>query len=220
MSSAGATAGTGITGELPDLPSLSMTHPGPPLVYYLPQEGELEHSSEMKSRFFWLGLGQYLETSSEWGGVYALPRKRSVLFPQEAELPQKVREHMRDLRQVENEGTLYEIADTIAEWVADTSEDEQAAFAADLRELPTRGARILLSALADAEVRLTSETLLYTIASFLGSEDKRLAQSVAVCLLQCGGALGRALLRDRLKDPASLPHVQLIQGVMGLLVPQ
>lgn len=142
------------------------------------------------------------------------------LFPQEAELPQKVREQMLDLRQEKSEDTLYEIADAVAEWVVDASGAEQTAFAVDLRELPSRGARILLSALADAEVRLTSETLLYTIASFLGSEDKRLAQAAAVCLLECGGALGGALLRDRLKDPATLPHVQLIRGVMDLLAPQ
>jgi hypothetical protein len=209
-----ATTDTGIIGETPDLPSLSMTHLGPPLVlvYYSTPEGELGHRSEIEPGFFRLGLRQHLERSSEWDEVYALP--------QEVKLPQKIREPMLDLRQAKSEATLYEIADMVTEWAADASQVEQTAFAVYLWELPVRGVRILLSALADAEVRFTSEMLLYTITSFLGSEDKRLAQTAAVCLLQCGGALGGALLQDRLKDPATIPHVQLIQGVMDLLTPQ
>lgn len=136
-------------------------------------------------------------------------------------LPQEVRTRLTDLRQASaSEEDLYEKADEVAEWATTASEAEQTAFAICLQELPPIGACILLSALADAEAKLTSEPLLWAIAGFLDSDDKRLAQATTACLLECGGAFGRALLQDRMKDSVHLPHVRLIQGIMDLLAPK
>ena len=133
------------------------------------------------------------------------------------QLPEGVREQLRNLCQQESEEALYNIADTITDWITEASGTEQATLAAEFRELRSRDVRVLLSALADSEVQLQSERLLHTIAGFLGSDDKRLAQTAAICLLQCGGVLGSTLLQFRLANPASLPHVELILGAINLL---
>lgn len=134
------------------------------------------------------------------------------------DLPQGIRNQLTELSPASaSEDDLYEIADAVADWVANASDAEQAVFAIYLQELSPRGARVLLSALADSEVHIRSEQLLWTIASFLDSEDKRLAQAAAVCLLDCGDALGSRILRERITRAESIPHAQLIQGIIDLL---
>ena len=132
-------------------------------------------------------------------------------------LPENIREELSKLNEVLPEKTIYEVADQIAGWMEDASTAEENNFAIHLNNLSTKGSHILLSALADAEVQIGSEQLLHTIAGFLRSDDKRLAQSSAVCLLRCGGTLGEKLLRVQLWNPDSLPHVQLILGTINLL---
>jgi hypothetical protein len=189
----GATASSGIEREPSNLPSLSMTDfpEAAPVVIISPE------------RTFWLWRQA---ERSEWTGLYTVPR-----------LPDKLREQLQILHREEREDGLYKIADAIADWMIDASGAEQSVFATYIGGLTARSARILFSAIADAEVQVASERLLHTIAGFLGSEDKRLAQTAAVCLLQCGGGLGGTLLRARLNSPASLPHIQLILGAVNLL---
>jgi hypothetical protein len=152
-------------------------------------------------KFVWLWRQS---KGSEWTGLYT-------------RLPEKLRDQLETLNQKEREDTLYDVADEIARWLRDASRAEQSVFSSYVSRLTPTAARILISAIADSEVQLSSERLLYTIGGFLGSEDKRLAQSAAICLLQCGSAVGGTILRDRLNRPASLPHVQLILGAINLL---
>jgi hypothetical protein len=134
------------------------------------------------------------------------------------DLPQRIRNQLTELSQASaSEDDLYEIADAVAEWLANASDSEQAVLATYLQELPARSARILLSAFADGEVHLKGEQLLWTIASFLDSEDERLAQAAAVCLLECGSALGGRALLERMIEAESIPHAQLIQGIIEML---
>lgn len=134
------------------------------------------------------------------------------------DLPQEVRAHLRELQHAaENENDLYETADAVAEWAVDSSEPEQIVLATYLSNLSPRAACTLFSAFADAEVSLKSETLLHTVADCLFSNDKRLAQASAACLLACGGAFGKMLLQERMQTPEDIPHVRLVQGIVDLL---
>jgi len=193
----GATANSGIERETLAVQSLSMTDsPQTALAVEVITKGQ-------ERILLWRPKG------GEWTGLYTSLR-----------LPENIREDLAMLREEECEDTVYKIADSIAKWMADASGAEQRVLATSFGGLTVRGVRILLSAIADAEVQLRSEHLLHTIAGFLGSEDKRLAQTAGVCLLQCGGGLGGTLLRARLNDPASLPHIQLILGAIHLLSSQ
>ena len=170
-----------------------------------------------RSRFFWnideqkteVNLEKFVwlwrpSKGSEWKGLYT-------------RLPEKLREQLDTLNQEQHEDTLYDIADEIVRWLRDASRAEQSFFSSYVSRLTPTAAHILVSAIADSEVQLTSERLLYTIAGFLGSDDKRLVQSAAICLLQCGSVVGGTLLRERLNRPASLLHVQLVLGAINLL---
>ena len=192
------TANSGIQRESLDGASLSMTELGVGniLIYYLADSLEQDHLNLDK---LWWRRGP------EWTGLYAVLR-----------LPENIREKLGNLNGVLTEDTLYETADQIASWIEDASIAEQNTFATHINELSVKGARILLSAFADAEVQLASEQLLHTITGFLHSDDKRLSQTAAVCLLRCGGKPGKTLLSAQLWNPASLPHMQLILGAIKL----
>jgi hypothetical protein len=134
------------------------------------------------------------------------------------DLPQEIRAQLLELQHApENENDLYETADAVAEWVVDSSEPEQTVLVTYLSNLPPQAAGTLLSAFADAEALLTSETLLRTVAGFLFSKDKRLAQAAAACLLVCGESFGKMLLQERMQTPEDIPHVRLVQGIVDLL---
>lgn len=200
----GTTVNSGIEPDTPHRSSPSMTQDvGSQIISfcYPIEEGESTERIPDKTLLLWPGLEGW-----EYRGLYTV-----------RQVPEGVREQLRSLLQHESEGELYEIADSIANWVTEASGAEQAALAAELSELRSKDVRVLLSALADSEVQLRSERLLHTIAGFLDSDDKRLAQAAALCLLQCGGGLGGTLIRFRLDNPASLPHVELILGAINLL---
>jgi hypothetical protein len=134
------------------------------------------------------------------------------------DLPQGIHNRLTELSQASaSEDDLYAIAEAVTEWIANAADSEQAVLATYLQELPARSARILLSSFADGGVHFTSEQLLWTVAGFLDSEDERLAQAAAVWLLECGNALGRRILLGRMTEAESIPHAQLIQGIMELL---
>lgn len=200
----GATVSSGIEREISELPSPSMTQYSEPVVISIYDQVDKEGSTE-RIPYKTVLLLPDLE-GLEYSGLYTV-----------RQLPEGVREQLRNLCQQESEAEQYEIADTITEWMTDASGTEQATLAPELHELRHQDIRVLLSALADSEVRLRSERLLHTIAGLLGSDDKRLAQASALCLLQCGGVLGGTLLRFRLANPASLPHINLILGAINLL---
>lgn len=201
---AGATVGSGIERDIPDFPSLSMTRLSGAVALSIFDLVDKEGSAELNT-YKTVLLSPHLEVL-EYSGLYTV-----------RQLPERVREQLRNLCQQESEAEQYEIADTITEWMTEASGTEQATLAPELHELRPKDIRVLLSALADSEVRLRSERLLHTIAGLLGSDDKRLAQASALCLLQCGGVLGGTLLQFRLANPASLPHINLILGAINLL---
>jgi hypothetical protein len=217
----GSTASTGIDREAFNLPSLSMTdfpEAAPVMIFSATAARTLSGEGNLYgSHFFWntdeqeteINLEKFVwlwreSKGLEWTGLYT-------------RLPEKLREQLEALNQEKREDRLYDIADEIARWLRDASRAEQSVFSNYVTRLIPTAVRILISAIADSEVQLSSGRLLYTIAGFLGSEDKRVAQSAAICLLQCGSGVGGALLRDRVNRPASLPHVQLILGTINLL---
>lgn len=201
---AGATVGSEIERDTPDFPSLSMTLPSGAIALSIFDLVGEEGSKELKYYKTVLLLPHI--AGLEYSGLYTI-----------RQLPERVREQLRILCQQESEEQQYEIADTITEWMAEASGTEQSTLAPELRELRPKDIRVLLSALADSEVRLRSERLLHAIAGLLDSDDKRLAQASALCLLQCGGVLGGTLLRFRLANPTSLPHIDLVLGAINLL---
>jgi len=201
---AGATVGSEIERDTPDFPSPSMTLPSGTIALSIFDLVGEEGSTELNT-YKTVLLSPHI-AGLEYSGLYTI-----------RQLPERVREQLRNLCQQESEEQQYEIADTITEWMVEASGTEQATLAPELRELRSKDIRVLLSALADSEVRLRSERLLHAIAGLLDSDDKRLAQASALCLLQCGGVLGGTLLRFRLANPASLPHIDLVLGAINLL---
>lgn len=196
----GATANSGIQTESQELPSISMTdlRETSPIAILTPSEKEIAPLGREGLLFRWL-------KGSEW-----------ILYTS-YQLPESVERQLNSLQGERSEEALYTIADEIAVWFADTTVPEQNLLAKSLDALSVKASRILLASLADAGIELESELLLHTIAGFLGSEDKRLAQASAICLIQCGGNLGETLLRTRLSNPESLPHDKLILGVINFM---
>jgi hypothetical protein len=143
-----------------------------------------------------------------------LPTVRIRVLP---EFSQEVKHYLDCLQKPASDDDLYTIADKIAEWLSEASDDHQTALAAYLPELPTVSARTLLSAFGDAEVTLTSAALLGAIARFVYSEDGRLSQAAAACLLICGGETGKLLMREILQSPSGIPHARLVQGIVDLV---
>jgi hypothetical protein len=84
-----------------------------------------------------------------------------------------------------------------------------------LNTLDNRAKRILISALADAEVEVRSEVLARHVANQLLAQDKRITQAATVYLIRCHGSLGRDLIREfEKKNP---PNIDLIAGMVKLL---
>jgi hypothetical protein len=86
---AGATAGTGITGESRECPSPSMTHQRPPQawVFYAACEGELENPPEMIARILWVDREMQPEPEATiWRGVFAPSYQHRVLFSESVEI--------------------------------------------------------------------------------------------------------------------------------------
>jgi len=200
----GATVSSGSACDVFDVPSTSMTQYPEALVVSVfsgPDEEESMGPVPTRSVFLLPGL-----KGLEFSELYTV-----------RELPEVVRDQLSNFHQQDSEQELYKIADVIVEWVTDASATEQAALSAEFHELQPRNLHVLLSALTDSEVQLKSETLRHTIAGVLSSHDKRLAQTAALCLLQCGGRLGKALLQFRLANAVSVPHCDLILGAIKLV---
>lgn len=132
------------------------------------------------------------------------------------DFPIEVKINFAKLNTTEDEDILYEIADKIAEWLIDNSDEYQSVLSLYIKNMPSESIRILISAFSDAELTINNQYLLYQIGSFVKSSEKRLAQSAAACLLTSGGNLGRKILGDMLEHE-NLPHRQLIQGISKLL---
>ena len=138
-------------------------------------------------------------------------------FIQIHDFPYEIKEYFDKLRSAqEDEDLLYEIADAIAEWLMDSPEEYQTALTVYLNNISSTASRILIAALSDAEVKINSKTLLYSISLFLKSKDRHLAQIAATCILTCGGNLGKDILQSMVAAE-ELPHSKLIQGISRLL---
>ena len=116
-----------------------------------------------------------------------------------------------------DEDSLYAIADDIAAWLPEEVEGYQCVLASYIPTLPPLVSMVLLSALTDAEVKLTRTELLQVIKQSLYAQDKRLAQAAAACLILCGSTVGKALLQEALQNHATMPHARLVQGMFELL---
>lgn len=133
------------------------------------------------------------------------------------DFPTQIKDYLDDLYVSEkDENSLYEIAEVIVEWLTDNLSEYQMRLAMEFKNMPPVASRILIVSLRNAETQINSESLLYSIGSFLESTDKLLAQSSAACLLTCGGFLGKNIVQSAvLKN--NLPHSRLIQGIIKLL---
>ncbi len=116
---------------------------------------------------------------------------------------------------LEDEDALYQVAEEIIEWLADESDQYQASLAIELQNMPLMARHIIVSVLADTETQINNHHLLETISLFLLSTDKILAQSSAICLLTCGGIVGKEVLQNKLRFD-NIPHLQLIRGIIKL----
>lgn len=86
---ASATAGTEITGKLPDLPSSSMTQSRPqqPSVFYVSRKAELEGPPKIVAKILWANQKEQPEPDATvWRGVFAPSYHRKVLFSAPIEL--------------------------------------------------------------------------------------------------------------------------------------
>ncbi len=132
------------------------------------------------------------------------------------DFPIHIKEFLNQLRAgLEDEDALYEIAETIVDWLADESDEYQASLAIELQNMSSPARHKIVSVLADTETQINNHHLLETIGSFLLSTDKILAQSSAVCLLTCGGIVGKEVLQNQLRLD-NIPHFQLIRGIIKL----
>lgn len=132
-------------------------------------------------------------------------------------LPPKIRDCVIKLSQAqESESSLYKISSLVAEWLMDAPNEYQTFFAHYIQNIPSTSARILISALSDAEFSNCNESLLTSVSLFLKSSDKCLAQTAAVFLLTCGDALGKDFLFQILSTQELL-HSRLIKGITKLL---
>lgn len=98
----------------------------------------------------------------------------------------------------------------------DAPNEYQTFFAHYIQGIPSTSARILISALSDAEFSNSNKDLLTSVSLFLRASDKDLAQTAAIFLLTSGDALGRDSLFQILFTE-ELPHSQLIKGIIELL---
>jgi len=73
--------------------------------------------------------------------------------------------------------------------------------------------RIYFGALSDLEVELSDFSTLECIRQYLFSDDKRLAQAAASCLISCFKN-GKEMVRITLE--LDLPHKKLIEGILKL----
>ena len=134
------------------------------------------------------------------------------------DLPKAISTHWETLREpAQSEKEMYAAADAIVEWLAEGTQEQEAAIGDLIMNLPPTGRRILFSACADAELHLSYSPLLRTIARCISAHDKRLAQAATACLLLCGGAFGKSLLEESLRHAKAVPHAQLVRGIIALL---
>ena len=142
------------------------------------------------------------------------PRYRVVALP---DLPRSLRNVLvRQDDAQSDDDELYDAADAVGAWIEEQVPDAfaSAIAAAILKQLRGRSVGVLLAALADRELHLEGDAFLQRAATFLFSEDKRLAQVAAICLATCGGANGRALAEGVVGKGA--PHSELIAGALRL----
>jgi hypothetical protein len=115
-----------------------------------------------------------------------------------------------------SEDTLYEIADSVAEWFVDIPYEYHVFIVSYLHNLPLLPKRILLAALSDAEFLTENEELIRFAGFFLKNSDKRLAQTTANFLLTCCGNSGETLLKQILENE-NIPHSRLVKGIVELI---
>ena len=134
------------------------------------------------------------------------------------DFPAQIREFLEQLQNTQTkEDDLYEIAEAIVEWLIENPEEYQTSLSVELRKMSAIASRILIVSLRNTEAQINNKYLLDAIGYFLRSPDKVLAQSSATCLLVCGGSLGDNIVQKTLLGQ-DLPHYQLIQGVIKLLL--
>jgi hypothetical protein len=105
----------------------------------------------------------------------------------------------KDLKKI-----LYQYAEEIARQYEDDS-GKYLKYLPLLHELPNKSLVALCDAFADTEVYITGEYV-RAVAGFIFSEDKGVAQSVAILLVICGGASGKGFVHNCLRSPSPPIH--------------
>lgn len=147
-------------------------------------------------------------------GTSTLP---SVQFLSPDSIPDEIKKCLDRLYHTqESESALYEVSNSVAEWLIDAPNEYQTFFTRYIQTIPLMSRRILIAALSDAEFSTNNESLLSSVSLFLKSTDKRLAQTAATFLLTCGGTLGKEILGVVLSKE-EVPHSQLVKGISELL---
>ncbi len=153
---------------------------------------------------------QYLEET----GTSTLP---SVHFLPLNKVSYEIVKYLYKLsRPQESEKILYEISNSVAEWLIDAPSEYLDFLANYIKNLPLANARILLAALSNAEFSTSNKSLLSVASVFIRSTDKWLAQTAATFLLTCGGTLGKDVLSEVLSTE-EVPHSQLVKGISEIL---
>lgn len=134
-----------------------------------------------------------------------------------ANIPSAVKEYFAKFCLAQGkEDRLYAIADLISSWAVSASSEHHQLVAIFLCSIPLQSSRVLIAALSDASFTTENLELIDCIASFLKSNDRRLAQTATVFLVLCGGDAGTKLLNQTIKSE-HLPCLPLVCGIKDLL---
>jgi len=116
------------------------------------------------------------------------------------------------------ESLLYEAAETILSWIQGNIESNefQMVLLSILQLLPPSGVRVLLASLADNVVHVKNPSLVKKIAEHLFSDNKRIAQAAALCLLKCADRAGSEILKTSIS--ANPPNAKLLAGILKMKI--
>ncbi|PZO42138.1 MAG: hypothetical protein DCF19_07805 [Pseudanabaena frigida] len=115
----------------------------------------------------------------------------------------------------QNDNVLYEIANSVTDWLIDSSSNDQTVFATYFKNTSLEVSRILMTVMSDEGFLTSNENLLNYVSLLVQSDDRWIAQTAAIFLITCGGDIGESYLLKILSQ--GVIHSQLIQGISKIL---